>query len=125
MDKGNNGLHRCNLHVVISPEILLACCKITQNKLCYLCSAKVITSAANTSTVMYHLGTVSHVLTASHTRGRTGLCTHTAPNLLWNVGNVFKGELYGANTICKYFNANFILIFHVFLFFWETVLPGQ
>jgi hypothetical protein len=71
---------------------------------------------AETDTVTYCLGTVCHVQTASYSRGRTELPTRTAPDRLWSVGNVGQGEFHADNTVCKYFNANFIVLFHMFLF---------
>jgi hypothetical protein len=60
--------------------------------------------------------------TASVSTGQMEL-QNPAPSLFGSVDHACLGEFYADNTICKYFNANFIVLFHVFLFL-ETVHPG-
>jgi hypothetical protein len=73
-------------------------------------------SVAKTSTAMYWLDAAFRVLFATFTRGQTEQSTRYVQRLLWNVAVAFLGELYANITIFKYFNASFIVLFHVFLF---------
>ena len=67
-------------------------------------------SAAETNIVTYCLDTVCPVQTATYTRGRTEPGILTAQNLLWSVGSVYQGKFHADSTICKHFNANFIVL---------------
>jgi hypothetical protein len=108
----------CTLDPFIS-EVLkfyVAGSVVTKHFLC-LCSAKVIMSVAETSTVTHCLDTVCHVQTVPCTKGETELYTRTVPDQLWSVGNVCQGKYHADSTICKYFNANCVVFFFpIFLF---------
>jgi hypothetical protein len=65
---------------------------------------------AEITIVTYFLGTVCPVRTATYTRGRTELHTLTVQNMLWSVGSACLGEFHADSTICKYFNANFMVL---------------
>jgi hypothetical protein len=68
--------------------------------------------------VMHFMECVCSVPTAMIAKRRMALLV---PKLLCNVGSASQGEFCAGSTICKCFSANFVVLFHMFLFWGNSL----
>jgi hypothetical protein len=71
------------------------------------------------------VGTVFPALIATNSRGKIELWNLYVPCPLRCVKNVCLGEFHADSTIFKYFNANFVVLFHMFFVFGKLSILGS